>query len=66
MAADGDVMAGPFLLRAGLQQFLATGFEEGGEVGLLGVVELVLGEGDVSCNNNSSLGMIFWLLSKKT
>jgi len=62
VAADGDVAAGPFKLRAGAPQCFAAGLEEGGEIGLFGGVELVLGEGDVSCDNNSSLGMIFWLL----
>ena len=54
MAADGDVVIGPFLLRAGALQLLATGFEKGGEVGVLGVVELGGGEGDVGWDKNSS------------
>jgi len=65
VAADCDVAVGPFQLRARAQQCLAAGFEESGEVGALGGVELVLGEGDVSCDENSSF-VIFWLFSKKS
>ena len=55
VAADCDVAVYPFKLRAGAPQCFAAGFEEGGEIGLLGGVELFLGEGDVSRDNNSSL-----------
>ena len=48
VAAYGDVVVGPFQLRAGAFQLLATGFEEGGEVGVLGVMELLECEGNKS------------------
>jgi len=45
-------MIGPFQLRAGVPQLFVAGFEEGGEVGVLSGIQLVLREGDVfwRCN----------------
>jgi len=40
------MMAGPFLLRAGAPQLLAAGLEKGGEIRVLGGVELLGREGD--------------------
>jgi len=47
VTAYGDVMVSPFQLRAGAPQLLSAGFEENGEVGVLGVVELLRCEGDI-------------------
>jgi len=46
IAADGDVVIGPFQLRSGALQLLTADFEEGGKVGVLGVVELLGREGN--------------------
>ena len=48
MPAYGNMVVNPFQLRAGAPQLFTAGFQESGEVGVLGGVELVLGKGDKS------------------
>jgi predicted nuclease of restriction endonuclease-like (RecB) superfamily len=63
MAAYGDVGIGPFKLRSGAPQLLAACLEEGGEVRVLGGVELLGGEGDICRDINSSLRSAdFWCI----